>query len=94
VKFLCDQDVYAATVRFLRSLGHAVATAAELGLAQASDADLLKAAHAQSRISVTCDRDFGGLVFMQGTRAGVVYLRMAPSVITSVHAELERLLGL
>jgi hypothetical protein len=33
MKFLADQDVYAVTVRFLRGLGHDVATASELNLA-------------------------------------------------------------
>jgi len=37
MKFLLDQDVYALTTRFLRGLGHDVVTAAELGLARASD---------------------------------------------------------
>ncbi len=32
MKLLADQDVYAATVQFLRGLGHDVATAAERGL--------------------------------------------------------------
>ncbi len=92
MKFLCDQDVYAATVRFLRGLGHAVATAAELGLAQAPDYALLQEAHAQGQLLVTRDRDFGGLVFTQGAPAGVIYLRIAPSAESSVHAELRRLL--
>jgi predicted nuclease of predicted toxin-antitoxin system len=43
MKFLTDQDVYAATVRFLISLGHDVVTAAQLGLSQAEDEDVLAA---------------------------------------------------
>jgi predicted nuclease of predicted toxin-antitoxin system len=43
---------------------------------------------------VTRDRDFGGLVFVQGGGAGVIYLRMAPSTQASVHKELERVLTL
>ena len=39
MNFLADQDVYAATVQFLRGLGHDVATAAERGMAQAADAE-------------------------------------------------------
>lgn len=37
MKFLTDQDVYGASVRFLSGLGHDVATAAKLGLAQTED---------------------------------------------------------
>ncbi len=63
MRFLTDQDVYAGTVRFLSGLGHDVATAAQLGLAQVNDAVLLLAAQQQGRIFVTRDRDFGGLGF-------------------------------
>ena len=50
MEFLTDQDVYAATVRFLTGLGHDVATAAQLGLAQAEDAELLRVVQEQGRI--------------------------------------------
>jgi predicted nuclease of predicted toxin-antitoxin system len=94
MKFLTDQDVFATTVRFLSSLGHDVVTAAQLGLAQAADSELLRVAHEQGRIFVTRDRDFGGLVFVQGSGAGIVYLRMLPVTVNAVHAELERVLTL
>jgi predicted nuclease of predicted toxin-antitoxin system len=94
MRFLTDQDVYATTVRFLSGLGHDVVTAAQLGLAQAEDVALLQAAQAQGRTFVTRDRDFGGLVFVQGGGAGVIYLRMIPSTQNAVHAELERVLSL
>src|SRR5437660_1031112 len=73
MKFLADQDVYASTVRFLSGLAHAVVTAGQLGLAKAEDTELLRVAHEQSRIFVTRDRDFGGLVFVQGSGPGVIY---------------------
>ncbi len=94
MRFLTDQDVYAITIRFLCSLGHDVVTAAQLGLAQADDLELLRVAQAQGRIFVTRDRDFGGLVFVLGSGAGVIYLRIVPSTQTAVHAELERILTL
>ncbi len=94
MKFLADQDVYAATVRFLQALGHDVATAAQLSLAQAEDAELLRLAHEQNRILVTRDRDYGSLVFVQGSGAGVIYLRLLPSNQHVVHAEPDRVLTL
>jgi predicted nuclease of predicted toxin-antitoxin system len=90
MRFLADQDVYAATVRLLSGLGHDIVTAAQLGLAQAEDAELLRVAHRDCRIFVTRDRDFGVLVFVQG----LIYLRILPSTQASVHAELERVLKL
>jgi predicted nuclease of predicted toxin-antitoxin system len=94
MSFLTDQDVYAITVRFLKALGHDVETAAKLGLARAPDLEILRAAHVKNRILLTRDRDFGGLVFVQGVGAGIVYLRMLPSTCDVVHAELERVLKL
>jgi predicted nuclease of predicted toxin-antitoxin system len=94
MRLLTDQDVYAATVQLLRGLGHDVATAAERGLSQSADADLLRASHAEGRVFVTRDRDYGGLVFMQALGAGVLYLRVLPSTLQAVHAELGRILAL
>ena len=94
MKFLSDQDVYVATVRFLSALGHEVATAGQLGLAQCEDSGLLQVAHEQGRLLVTRDRDFGGLVFVQGGGTGVIYLRMSPTTQNAVHTELERILTL
>jgi predicted nuclease of predicted toxin-antitoxin system len=94
MRFLTDQDVYAITIRFLSGLGHDVVTAAQISLAQAEDLELLRVAQDQGRIFVTRDRDFGGLVFVLGSGAGVIYLRILPSTQNAVHAELERILTL
>jgi len=92
VKFLLDQDVYAITGRFLQSLGHDVVTAHEAGLSQADDTALLEEAKRQACIMVTRDRDYGGLVFLRKQANPVIYLRMTPVTVTSVHDELARVL--
>jgi predicted nuclease of predicted toxin-antitoxin system len=94
MKFLADQDVYATTIDFLIGLGHDVVTAAQLGMASAKDFQLLSTAHEQGRIFVTRDRDFGALVFVQASGPGVIYLRILPSTLQAVHAELARVLTL
>jgi len=94
MKFLADQDVYATTIRFLEGLGHEVISAASIGMSQAADADLLRAAQTQGRVFITRDRDFGGLVFVAGKGGGVVYLRMLPSTLSVVHSELARVLDM
>jgi len=94
MRFLCDQDIYASTSRLLTSLGHDVATASAIGLAQAEDARLLQVAQEQNRIFVTRDRDFGALVFVQSSGAGVLYLRTKPSTESAIHVELQRVLTL
>ncbi len=92
MKFLLDQDVYASTARFLSGLGHDVLPVSKIGLSRASDSDVLKTSREQDRIFVTRDRDFGGLVFVQNLKVGVVYLRMLPSTQNVVHQELARVL--
>jgi predicted nuclease of predicted toxin-antitoxin system len=94
VRLLLDQDVYEATARFLISLEHDVVRVAELGMAQASDEENLKKALELNRIFVTRDRDYGNLVFVKEIKCGVLYLRILPSNISIVHAELERILSL
>ena len=93
MRLVTDQDVYATTVQLLRDLGHDVVTAAQLGLSRASDTALLQSAKVQERILVTRDRDFGNLVVVHGLATGVVYLRVLPSTLAAVHAELERVLA-
>lgn len=92
MRFLLDQDVYSSTARFLRGLGHEVVPAAQIGLSQATDEELLRAAQEGKHIFVTRDRDFGALVFVRGILVGVMYLRMLPSTQGAVHRELERVL--
>ena len=88
MRFLLDQDVYAATARFLSDLGHDVVPVARIGLSQAEDEELLRVAQEQGRIFVTRDRDYGNLVFIKAIKTGVLYLRMLPSNQNLVHSEL------
>lgn len=85
MKFFTDQDVYASTVRFLRSSGHDVITAYEAGLSRSDDRELLREAGKLNRIFVTRDRDFGALVFTEKLGKGVIYLRILPSTQNAVH---------
>ena len=92
MKLLLDQDVYAATGRFLKELGHDVLSAAEVGCSQASDLDLLATAQRERRILITRDRDFGRLIFMKTLGPGVIYLRISVSTLPAAHTELQRIL--
>jgi len=76
-----------------QSLEHNIITAAELGLSQAKDEELLRIAREQDRILVTRDRDFGNLVFVKAAGTGVIYLRIQFSTQEQVHTELQRVLN-
>lgn len=93
MRFLLDQDVYALTARFLRAAGHDVVTVAELGRSRGEDSEHLKTARELERIFVTRDRDFGSLVFVEGLRTGILYLRLTPATLSSVHEELASILA-
>jgi predicted nuclease of predicted toxin-antitoxin system len=92
MKFLLDQDVYAATARLIGSLGHDVIRVSQIGMSQAADEQLLRVAREQGRLLVTRDRDYGSFVFVQDLGSGVVYLRVLPSTQNAVHSELARVL--
>lgn len=94
MRLLLDHDVYEVTARFLMNLEHDILRVAELGMAQASDEENLEKVLEVNRIFVTRDRDYGNLVFVKGIKSGVLYLRILPSNVSTVHAELERVLDL
>lgn len=67
---LADHDLWAVTLDVLRTEGHDIVTAAEIGLAQAPDRTFLKEAAARQQFLLTRDRDFGRLVFAEGHQDG------------------------
>lgn len=81
MKFLLDQDVYAITAKFLVDAEHDVILVAQLGLAQATDEEILRTAQEQSRILVTRDRDYGNLVFVRAIGTDAIYLRVLPTTV-------------
>jgi len=94
MRFLVDQDVWKRTVDLLRGWGHEVITASEIGLARASDEELLTEARNTNRLFLTRDSDYGSLVFLGGTlSAGVILLRIRPENQDEVHAELKNVLA-
>jgi predicted nuclease of predicted toxin-antitoxin system len=94
MKLFLDQDVYALTDQLLINSGHDVLNAAQLNQSQADDQTMLRTAQEQGRIFITRDKDFGNLVFLHKLGAGVIFLRMLPSTMQSVHNELLNLFTL
>jgi predicted nuclease of predicted toxin-antitoxin system len=92
VRFLVDQDVYELTARHLRQSNHDVLEVAAIDLERGDDSELIAAAAHEQRIFLTRDRDFGALVFLRRQRCGVIYLRVKPSTVKSVHRELDEIL--
>jgi predicted nuclease of predicted toxin-antitoxin system len=80
VLFLADEDFPAIAVRWLGDAGHDVVWA-RTRMPGHSDTELLAAAQRESRVLLTCDKDFGELAFHRGLPAscGIVLFRLAPA---------------
>ena len=77
--WLADECVDAGLVLHLRALGHDVLYTAEISPA-ITDAAIMARAHAEDRLLLTEDKDFGDLIFRQGRSIpGVVLLRTDPA---------------
>ncbi len=93
MRFLADQDIWKITVDMLRNWGHDVVTAKDMGMARASDSELLIEAEKDNRLFITRDKEYGSLVFLSNIECrGVILLRITPETMEEVHAELGRLL--
>ena len=77
MRFLADENIHAALVKWLRSAGHDVIYAAE-SLSGDPDEVLLEIARREERILVTDDKDFGDLVFHRRlTSQGILLIRLS-----------------
>ena len=78
MELLADHCFFVCGVEWLRRGGHDVIRASEVGLARASDDELLPFWQAH-RILLTLDRDFTSRArFPLGSHGGIVFFRLAP----------------
>ena len=77
MRFLPDQSTDARLLTHLRNLGHDATRIGADYPAGISDLQVLALAHAEGRILITDDRDFGELVVRsKQPHAGVIFLRL------------------
>ncbi len=75
MKVLADAHVSRSMVAFLEQLGHDVLSAGRLA-PRLPDREIMRIAAEQGRVILTADKDFGGLVFLEGLPAeGVILIR-------------------
>ena len=90
MQFLCDENVYFKTVKFLKQLNNKAITVQEKGLRSTSDLEILSQAIKGRRILLTRDTDFFNLaLFSKIPHYGVVVLRITPQTEDEVHEVLE-----
>lgn len=75
MRFLADQNVEPPTVGLVRDAGHDVVSVRET-MPGASDEEVLRVAHDESRILITNDKGFGDRIYrMREPCVGVLLLR-------------------
>lgn len=75
MKFLLDENIEGAIVKFLRTLGHDVSYLSEIK-PRAKDDEVLNIANEEQRILITNDKDFGEFCFLQHkAKIGILLLR-------------------
>jgi predicted nuclease of predicted toxin-antitoxin system len=89
---MCDANIGSRIARVLSAVGHDVVRASVV-LPHAKDDVILAYAVADDRFLLTCDRDFGELVFLKHASAppGIIYIRFEPDDVEQI---LPRLLPL
>jgi predicted nuclease of predicted toxin-antitoxin system len=81
VKLLTDACIWGPTNAALRAAGHDVDWVGDWP-ADPGDLEILKRAHAEGRVLVTVDNDFGELAVRQGAaHSGIIRLAMTPVVL-------------
>jgi predicted nuclease of predicted toxin-antitoxin system len=91
MRLLVDECTGPAVARWLRARGHDVFSVYEEARGLDDDAVLAKA-HAEQRILITNDKDFGEKIFRERhPHRGVIFLRLEDERAASKIATLERL---
>ena len=93
MRFMADESCDFAVVRALREAGHDVLYISETDPGAEDDAVVARA-HAEGRVVLTEDRDFGRLVFAASRPAtGVVYLRFPAPARETIGKAVVALVG-
>jgi predicted nuclease of predicted toxin-antitoxin system len=89
VKFLVDANLSPTIARRLDEAGHDAIHVIDLGLADASDLDLLLRAEEDDRVIISADADFGALISTHGRQSpSVILLRSADHLSPTQQAAL------
>lgn len=77
MRFVADENIPLPAVQLLRAAGMDVESIAELKPGS-PDEQVLAYAREQGQVLITCDRDFGELVYHRGAPVptGIIYLRL------------------
>ena len=93
MNFLADECVYSITTQSLRTWGHNVLTAQEIGLAGKPDETILTYAVEHRRVLITIDMDFSNIRrYPPKSHTGIIVLKIRPRSVEKVHNVLAQVL--
>ncbi len=80
LRVIANENIAGSLIRELRQRGHDIISVREL-MPAGTDEEVLAKAHAESRIVLTHDKDFGELAFGWGlpSESGIILLRLSGS---------------
>ena len=93
MNIFADECVYKVTVDLLRSWGHDVLTAQDVGLAGKPDEEILAYATMHERVFITIDMDFSNIRhYSPKAHRGIIVAKIRARNADAVHKVLEHLL--
>jgi len=94
MQFLANENMPRAAIQTLRAAGYDVVSIGEES-SGITDQAVLERAHAEQRIILTFDRDYGELVFRYRlpARAGIVFFRFVPATVDEPAPQLLELVA-
>ncbi len=94
MRFLADMGISSTTVTWLRTEGHDVVHARELGMARAPDALIVEKAGQEGRVILTCDLDFGDIMASSGAvQPAIILIRLRNQTPAHVNGRLRQVLA-
>lgn len=89
MRFLVDANLSPRLAALLKTGGHDAVAVRDLGMADASDEDVLERAASEGRVLISHDTDFGNLLAVRGlTRPSFILLRSSDPITPDEQAAL------
>ncbi len=93
MKILVDMPVSPRTAEWLRNMGHDVVHARDIGMAKATDQEIMKKAKNDNRVILTLDLDFPQIISTTSAKSpGIILLRLEKPNVENIQKHLGSLL--
>jgi predicted nuclease of predicted toxin-antitoxin system len=95
LRVLCDANIGSRLATLLTDAGHDVIRSIHVLRHDSPDSEVLAQAVSDARILVTCDADFGELVFLRGAQPppAIIFVRFEPEEVEEIAPRVLAVLG-